>query len=153
MAEPGSETRPRRAVPVVLPDDACPRCGTAMREVIGELSHSVDGEEVRVADLPHLRCPQCDEVVLLHDQARQLRERAIELYRRQHDLLSAVEIRSIRERFGLTQGAFARLLRLGANTLSRWETGRTVQTAALDVLLRLIRDLPGSLEYLRKHAA
>jgi transcriptional regulator with XRE-family HTH domain len=47
----------------------------------------------------------------------------------------------------------ARLLRLGANTVSRWESGRNVQTAAMDILLRLIRDLPGSIDYLREHAA
>jgi len=53
----------------------------------------------------------------------------------------------------LTQAELAQLLRLGGNTLSRWEAGRNVQSAAMDVLLRLIRDLPGSLEYLREHAA
>jgi DNA-binding transcriptional regulator YiaG len=53
----------------------------------------------------------------------------------------------------LTQGAFAQLLRLGSNTISRWEAGRKVQTAALDGLLRLIRDLPDSLDHLRKYAA
>ncbi len=42
---------------------------------------------------------------------------------------------------------------LGANTVSRWESGRNVQTAAMDMLLRLIRDLPGSIEYLRARAA
>jgi DNA-binding transcriptional regulator YiaG len=47
----------------------------------------------------------------------------------------------------------AQLLRLGGNTLSRWEAGRNVQSAAMDVLLRLIRDVPASLEYLRAHAA
>ena len=56
-------------------------------------------------------------------------------------------------RFGLTQAELARLLRLGGNTISRWEAGRTVETAAMDVLLRMIRDLPGSIEYLRSHAA
>jgi len=35
-------------------------------------------------------------------------------------------------------------LRLGANTVSRWESGRNVQTAAMDMLLRLIRDLRGA---------
>jgi len=61
------------------------------------------------------------------------------------------DIRSIRERFG--QAELARLLRLGGNTISRWEAGRNVQTAAMDLLLRMIRDLPGSLDYLRKYAA
>ena len=60
---------------------------------------------------------------------------------------------SLRERPGLTQVELWRLLRLGSNTISRWESGRNVQTAAMDVLLRLIRDLPGSLDYLRNHAA
>jgi len=66
---------------------------------------------------------------------------------------AADEIRSIRERFGLTQAELARLLRLGDYTISRWEAGRNVQAAAMDMLLRMIRDLPGSLDYLRKHAA
>jgi len=75
------------------------------------------------------------------------------LYRDKYGLLPAEDIRDIRQRFGLTQAALARLLRLGANTLSRWESGRNVQTAAMDVLLRLIRDVPGSIEYLRRSAA
>ncbi len=144
--------RPRRRGDA-LPDDACPHCGTRMREENGELPFSVNGEEARIPDVPHSLCPECGEVVLRHDQARDLRERAIEQYRLQQGLLSAREIRAIRERFGLTQGDMARLLRLGGNTISRWESGRTVQTAALDILLRLIRDLPGSLDYLRQHAA
>ena len=45
------------------------------------------------------------------------------------------------------------LLHLGGNTISRWEAGRNVQTAAMDILVRLIRDLPGGLDYLRDHAA
>jgi DNA-binding transcriptional regulator YiaG len=68
-------------------------------------------------------------------------------------LLSAAEIRALRERLGFKQGDLAHLLRLGANTVSRWESGRNVQTAAMDMLLRLLRDLPGSIDYLREHAA
>ena len=93
------------------------------------------------------------QIVLRYQDARRLSEDAIANYRRKHGLLSANEIRAIRERFGLTQAEFARLLRLGANTLSRWESGRNVQTEAMDTLLRLIRDLPGSIDYLRTHAA
>jgi putative zinc finger/helix-turn-helix YgiT family protein len=93
------------------------------------------------------------EVVLRYKDARRLGEDAVAIYRRKHGLLSADEIRSIRERFNLTQAELARLLRLGGNTVSRWESGRNVQSAAMDVLLLLIRDLPGSMEYLRRHAA
>lgn len=82
-----------------------------------------------------------------------LSEDALAIYRKRHELLSADEIRAIRDQFNLTQADLARLLRLGANTVSRWESGRNVQTAAMDILLRRIRDLPGSIDYLRDHAA
>jgi DNA-binding transcriptional regulator YiaG len=78
---------------------------------------------------------------------------AIALFRKKYGLLSGGEIRAIREHHSLTQVELARLLRLGPNTISRRESARNVQTAALDVLLRLLCDLPGSLDYLRDHAA
>ena len=136
-----------------LPDNACPECGSPMREKRGRLKLPVNGEDVAVPEAPHLRCPNCHEVVLRFDDARRLRQRALEIYRAKYGLLTADEIRSIRERYGLTQAELARLLRLGGNTISRWEAGRNVQTGSMDMLLRMIRDLPGSLDYLRKHAA
>jgi len=39
----------------------------------------------------------------------------------------------------------------GFNVLS--VSGRNAQTEAMDTLLRLIRDVPGSIDYLRHHAA
>ena len=146
-----TSSRARRAVE--LPADACPVCGTSMKEKRTRLSFPVNGEDVRVPDATHLACPKGHDVVLRVDDARRLRERALDLYRKKYGLLTADEIRSLRERFGLTQAELARLLRLGQNTLSRWEAGRHAQTAAMDVLLRMLRDVPGGLEYLRKHAA
>ena len=124
-----------------------------MLEKRGRVRLSVNGEEITVPSAAHLKCLKCHEVVLRSQDARRLSEDATGIYRRKHGLLSADQIRAIRERFDLTQAEFARLLRLGANTLSRWEAGRNVQTDAMDTLLRLIRDLPGTIEYLRAHAA
>ena len=146
-----SEQRTQRGR--LLADHACPECGTSMKERKASLKFPVNGEEIAVAESPHLSCPKCHEVVLRFDDARKLRHRALENYRQKYGLLSADDIRSIRERFGLSQAELARLLRLGANAISRWEAARNVQTASMDMLLRMIRDLPGSLEYLRKLAA
>ena len=137
----------------ILSNDACPECGAAMREKRGTLKIPVNGEEISVPGATHLVCPKCREIVLRFDDARKLRQQALEIYRRKYGLLSADKIRSIRERLGLTQSELGRLLRLGRNTISRWEAGRNVQTGAMDLLLRLVRDLPGSLDYLRNHAA
>ena len=151
--QPKSRERRGKRSDAVLSDDACPNCGSTMRERSAALRLPVNGEDIAVPDAAHLRCPKCHEVVLRMDQARKLRERALDTYRSRNDLLSTDEIRSIRERHHLTQVQLARLLRLGGNTISRWESGRNVQTAAMDVLLRLIRDIPESLRYLKNHAA
>jgi putative zinc finger/helix-turn-helix YgiT family protein len=134
-------------------DNACPECGVVMKEKRGKLKLPVNGEEISVPDATHLSCPKCRESVLRFDDARRLRQRALEIYRTKYGLLTADEIRSIRERHGLTQAEMARLLRLGGNTISRWEAGRNVQSASMEMLFRMFRDLPGSLDYLRKHAA
>ena len=124
-----------------------------MAERRATLRVPVNGDEIAVPAAVHLRCPKCHEVLLRFDDARRLGEAAIAIYRERHGLLSADEIRALRERFALTQADLARLLRLGANTISRWEAGRNVQTASMDMLLRLLRDLPGGMEYVRRHAA
>jgi putative zinc finger/helix-turn-helix YgiT family protein len=133
--------------------DACPTCGTSMVEKRATLRLPVNGEEIAVPAAAHLGCPKCGEILLRYQDSKRLGEDAIAIYRKKHGLLSADQIRAIRERFELTQADLARLLRLGANTVSRWESGRNVQTAAMDILLRLLRDLPGSLDYLRQHAS
>jgi putative zinc finger/helix-turn-helix YgiT family protein len=137
----------------VIGEDACPACGTKMVEKRGALHLPINGEDIMVPAAPHLSCPKCGEILLRFQDAKRLREDATTIYRRKHGLLSADEIRALRERHGLTQANLARLLRLGANTVSRWESGRNVQTGAMDMLLRIIRDLPGSIEYLRGRAA
>jgi putative zinc finger/helix-turn-helix YgiT family protein len=137
----------------VLPSDACPVCGTTMVATRGTLRLPVNGEEIAVRSAAHMHCPRCGEVVLRFQDSKRLGEDAIEIYRKRHGLLSSDEIRAIREHFHLTQARLARLLHLGANTVSRWESGRNVQTGAMDLLLRMIRDLPDSIGYLRKHAA
>lgn len=136
-----------------LKDDACPSCGSPMKETRGKLRVPVNGEEIAVPGAAHLKCPKCKEVMLRAVEARRLGEDAVAIYRKKHRLLSSDEIRAIREGHDLTQADLARLLRLGANTISRWEAGRNAQTGAMDVLLRLIRDVPGSLDFLRRLAA
>ena len=98
-------------------------------------------------------CGKCGEIVLRFHDAKALSQRALEICRQKYGLLSEEDIRHMRERLGMTQAELASLLRLGKNTISRWESGRNVQTACLDLLLRCVRDVPGSLEYLRRQAA
>jgi len=124
-----------------------------MLERRGTLRLPVNGEDIPVPGAVHLRCPNCHEILLRYQDSVRLGQDAIAIYRRKHGLLASDEIRSLRKQHGLRQADLARLLRLGLNTISRWESGRNVQTAAMDILLRLLRDVPGSMAYLRRRAA
>jgi len=123
-----------------------------MVEKRGTLPLPVNGEEIAVPSAAHLRCPRCGENVLRFSGSKRLGDGAIATYRKKHGLLAADEMRAIRERVGLTQADLARLLRLEPNTVSRCESGRNVQTGAMDLLLRLIR-VSGTIGYLRDHTA
>jgi hypothetical protein len=78
-----------------------------MKEARGRLADRVNGEDIKVA-ASHLRCPKCGEVVLRLEDARRLRADAIAAYRKKVQLLSADEIRAVRERHGLTQAELAK---------------------------------------------
>lgn len=146
--------RPRRQPrDFELSEDACPRCGTLMRAAKRSLELPVHGEEITVPNVEHLACPTCHERVFTLEQSRDFHERALLLYRKKYGLLTSDEIRAIRDRLGISQRALALLLRLGPASVARWEANRNVQTASMDVLLRLLRDVPGALTYLRKEAA
>src|SRR6266480_3801553 len=54
-----SAPKPRRGRE--LPDDACPTCGTIMRSARSKVFVSVNGDQMAVPDIPHLRCPKCGE--------------------------------------------------------------------------------------------
>ena len=98
-----------KKVPVALeiPADACPACGTLMKVARGTLKLPVNGEEIAVPGARHLRCPKCHAIVLPLEDAKRLGEGAISVYRKRHGLLSAAEIRAVREHFGLTQAELA----------------------------------------------
>jgi len=108
---------------------------------------------IRVPDLEIIRCtnPDCrpqqpSDMIILDDAA--VRRLDAETYR-QLGLLSPQEIRAQRERLGLTQQELQDLLRLGGNSLSRWESGAIYQSRSLDTLLRLAFTLPDALPTLR----
>ena len=64
--------------------------------------------------------------------------KAFRIYREKHNLLQPEEIKNIREKYGLTQMAFAQILGLGDKTIARYEAG-SIQDAAPNTLISLSR--------------
>jgi putative zinc finger/helix-turn-helix YgiT family protein len=106
---------------------------TTLDSYATELEHDGRKYAISVADFPVLKCRHCGEVYL--DEAAD--EKLSEALRTAAGLLSPVEIRKERERFGLTQKQLAGLLRISEFTLSRWETGAQIQQRSMDAFLRI----------------
>lgn len=87
-------------------------------------------------------CGACAERFYTHEQALASSRARAGALRRHEGLLAPDQIRAIRERYGLTQDALERLLRVGPKTVVRWERGTVCQSAAVDTLLVLLRDEP-----------
>ena len=131
----------------------CPACGASMKMSSEPIAYEISGEACVVAGIEHRRCTKCENKLLTPQNADLLDAEACKIYRKRHGLLSCAEIVAIRRKLKLTQAELAALLGLGDNTLSRWESGFVIQSKVMDTLLRLLRDVRGTLPYLRKPAA
>lgn len=84
-------------------------------------------------------CTQCGTELFLEELEEGNLRRAFDSYRANHQMLTAGEIRAIRERYQLAQGELAALLGWGRVTISRYENG-AVQSRGHDQTLKLLRN-------------
>jgi len=113
----------------------CPMCETerAFRAETRQEEYELRGEKF-VLEVPRLVCLTCGEAEI----GEAFGDPTLKLYaeyRRRHGLLSPEQIRAIREKYDLSQEAFATLLGTSPATLARYEGG-SLQDKAYDQLLR-----------------
>lgn len=94
-------------------------------------------------------CTECRQDVWMPEfDDNNLRE-AYNIYRKNHGLLLPEEIKKIRESYGLSQVAFARILGFGDKTIARYENG-SIQDEAPNNLIMLVRE-PDNFMVLYRH--
>jgi HTH-type transcriptional regulator/antitoxin MqsA len=126
--------------------DVCPLCGGVVERTNALRAIHIGKRTVTLeAVLP--QCVSCGESFLSSEEADDLQKRAAAAIREQEGLLSPQQIRSIRERLGLTQTQFENLLGAGPKTVVRWEKGTVFQNGATDTLLRILSAVPGAVRY------
>lgn len=128
----------------------CPVCAEGeLRSVLRteHLEYSANGGTltVEVKNVPVQQCPHCEEV-FSGPEAGRMRD---DVLRHALGLLSPQEIRSMRERMGLTQAELAKLTGIGEASISRWERGQLIQSKAFDRYLRLLAASRENLKRLR----
>ena len=117
----------------------CPKCEADVETTVREVfeTYPVKGENITVKARVRF-CAVCGEDIWDEElDARNLLNAYAE-YRNKHGLLQPSEIRAIREKYKLSQVAFARVLGLGDKSVTRYENG-SIADMAQNNLIALVR--------------
>lgn len=123
----------------LLPPWKCRNCGEQrlgpkVVDYSTEMEHDGRRYSLGISNLEVHECAACHNQTL-PDSARKMVWDAL---RAKAGLLSPPEIREKRQALGLTQEQLADYVRVGKETVSRWETGGQIQQRAMDLLLRVL---------------
>jgi putative zinc finger/helix-turn-helix YgiT family protein len=129
----------------------CEVCSLESAEKVSEsFRASYDQIPVVLPSVEMYSCSQCGEKFFTPEQAKHVAKAVRVVVRQQLGLLSPERIIEIRRARGLSQERLEALLGLGSKVVTRWETGRVLQTKQADDLLRLIEKVPGVIDVLRE---
>lgn len=117
----------------------CPNCDSEVESTVRVISETypVKGEDITIA--AHVRFCNCCGNDLWDEKldAQNLLDAFAE-YREKHNLMQPADIRATREKYGLSQTAFARILGFGDKTITRYENG-SIADAAQNNLIYLVQ--------------
>ncbi|MEQ6360501.1 type II toxin-antitoxin system MqsA family antitoxin [Thermoanaerobacter thermohydrosulfuricus] len=125
----------------------CPVCGKEQETEVIEKEEvsTVRGDEIKA--LARIRvCSVCGEELFDEELEEENIRRVYDIYRKKHGILPPEEIKNIRESYGLSQRAFAKLLGIGEASIARYETG-ALPEKSLSNMIMLLRD-PKNMEKL-----
>jgi len=125
----------------------CPVCGKEQETEVIEKEEvsTVRGDEIKA--LARIRvCSVCGEELFDEELEEENIQRVYDIYRKKHGILSPEEVRNIRESYGLSQRAFAKLLGIGEASIARYETG-ALPEKSLSNMIMLLKD-PKNMEKL-----
>lgn len=117
----------------------CPKCEADVETTVREIdeTYTVKGEDITIKAKVRF-CATCGEDIWDEELDSQNLLRAYTEYRARHGLLQPHEIRAIREKYKLSQAAFARVLGLGEKSVTRYENG-SIADMAQNNLIALTR--------------
>lgn len=119
----------------------CSNCFNENDFVIKQEMETIEvrGEDI-VIESQVTYCKKCGNKIWNEDLDDKNLIKAYEKYKENHNLLSANEIKDIREKYGLTQQTFARILGVGDKTITRYENG-AIQDTAINNLIFLMKNI------------
>ena len=117
----------------------CPNCDSEVESTVRVISETypVKGEDITID--AHVRvCNCCGTDLWDENLDEQNLLDAFAEYRKRHHLMQPADIRATREKYGLSQTAFAPILGFGDKTITRYENG-SIADAAQNNLIYLVQ--------------
>ncbi|MDD4347391.1 MAG: type II toxin-antitoxin system MqsA family antitoxin [Desulfitobacteriaceae bacterium] len=100
-----------------------------------DIVHVIKGENITLKNIEIPHCSVCGEQLSDLDIEENHFEMALNKYRADKSLLMPVDIKKIREQYGLSQRAFARALGFAESTINRYELGALQDSTHNSILL------------------
>lgn len=111
--------------------------------------YTIENETIAV-DAKVRVCNECGNTIFDEELDQQTLVKAYSIYRQKHKLLTPEQIKNIREMYGLSQRAFAKLLNWGDRTINRYENG-ALQDKAHNALLVFLQDPRNMKDYILRN--
>ena len=129
----------------------CEACGKDVetKVIMKKENYNVCGDDIEV-EAQILVCAECGEELFCEEFDSETLIHAYNEYRSRHKLLFPEEIKSIREKYGLSQRSFSKLLNWGDKTICRYENG-SIQDRAHNSLLLFLREPENMRTYLTEN--
>lgn len=129
----------------------CPICNAEVEGLEQEVqeTYPVKGEDITITARVCF-CRSCGNDLWNEKLDEQNLLEAFDQYRKKHNLLKPADIRATREKYGLSQTAFARVLGFGDKTITRYENG-SIADAAQNNLIMLVQQPSDFAQLLEKN--
>ena len=103
-------------------------------------------------DLYFSVCNCCGSEQANAQQVRTNKRQIVAFKKRVNGLLTGSEVKSVREKLGLKQSDASKIFGGGPVAFSKYESDDVTQSEAMDKLLRVAAEVPGTFDYLAKCA-
>ncbi len=134
-----------------LAGQTCPCCQQGHFALV-QIDHTervADDNPITVPGVWVERCDHCGEIVFPGGTTRFIESAVAE----QTEQLTPRELERIREDLGVaTQDEMSEILGLGLKTYHKWESGRQFPTRSMSYYIRVLADVPGTFDFLRRRA-
>jgi HTH-type transcriptional regulator/antitoxin MqsA len=130
---------------------ACPVCGGELRRETRKVPYTYRDDTFMI-EQPGEYCRHCGEAFLGSDDLKATRQLIADHKRDRDRLLRGDQVRAIRQKLDLTQASASEIFGGGIRAFHKYETGESIQSRPLDILLRLIDRGKVSLDEIREVA-